>query len=219
MLRFSDQLTPAATAIFVMCLDLAADEVSDFDVPEAWREVYPRSARCFTPELARATLVDLVEKLRLPEDYVPTDYHWLLLYECLQGQIAALNDDPLPPLVNLLTALATAQDALYLTLPTRSKGGADFSIDFDALVDMYFWDTDFLLDAEHFARLGPDAKATLGFSPSTFGVTQGLAPHPDELVLRRSAEFGRFWTRYEWSKSAHARVSAPERFLRTRVIR
>ena len=190
MLRFSDQLTPAATAIFVMCLDLAADEVSDCDVPEAWQEVYPRSARCFTPELARATLVDLVDKLRLPEEYVLTDYHWLLLYECLQGQIAELNEAPLPPLVNLLTALATAQDALYLTLPSRSQGGAGFSIDFDALVDMYFWDTDFLLDAEHFARLRPDEKTSLGFSPSTFGVVQGLTPHPDELVLRRSAEFG-----------------------------
>jgi hypothetical protein len=190
MLRFSDQLTPAATAIVVMCLELAADEVIAFDSPEAWREAYPRSATCFTPELARVTLLDLLEKLRLPEAYVPTDYHWLLLYECLQGQIEALNDDPLPLLVNLLTTLATAQDALYLTLPPRGQGVVGFSIDFDALVDMYFWDTDFLLEAEHFARLSPDEKASLGFSPSTFGVTQGLTPHPDELVLRRSAEFG-----------------------------
>jgi hypothetical protein len=188
MLRFASPLTPAATAIFVMCLDLAADEVSEVDRPEAWQEAYPRSATCFTPVLARATLVDLVEKLRLPEEYVPTDYHWLLMYECLQGQTEALNEDPLPPLVNLLTALATAQDALYLTLPARSQGSAGFSIDFDALVDMYFWDTDFLLDAEQFARLDPDAKASLGFSPSVFGVIQGLSPHPDELVLRRAAE-------------------------------
>jgi hypothetical protein len=172
-------------------LDLASDEVVDVDRPEAWREAYPRSATCFTPELARATLVDLVEKLRLPEEYVLTDYHWLLMYECLQGQIERLNEDPLAPLVHLLTALATAQDALYLTLPPRGQEVAGFSIDFDALVDMYFWDTDFLLDAEHFARLDPDAKANLGFSPSVFGVVQGLAPHPDELVLRRAKELGR----------------------------
>src|SRR5262245_43500837 len=188
MLRFSDQLTPAATALFVMCLDLASDEVSDVDAPDAWREAYPLSATCFTPELARATLVDLVEKLRLPEEYVPTGYHWLLLYECLQVQVERLNETPLAPLVHLLTALATAQDTLYLTLPTRSKGGEGFSIDFDALVDMYFWDTDFLLDAEQFARLDPDTKANLGFSPSVFGGVQGLAPHPDELVLRRAEE-------------------------------
>jgi hypothetical protein len=190
MLRFASPLTPAATAIFVMCLDLAADEVLDGDHPDAWREAYPRSATCFTPELAQATLVDLVDKLRLPEEYVPTDYHWLLMYECLQGQIEALNDAPVLPLVGLLTTMATAQDALYLTLPPRAQEVAGFSIDFEALVDMYFWDTDFLLDAEQFARLDPDAKASLGFSPSVFGVIQGLAPHPDELVLRRSEAFG-----------------------------
>jgi hypothetical protein len=190
MLRFASPLTPAATAIFVMCLDLAADEVLDGDRPDTWREAYPRSATCFTPELAQATLVDLVDKLRLPEEYVPTDYHWLLMYECLQGQIEALNDAPVLPLVGLLTALATAQDALYLTLPPRAQEVAGFSIDFAALVDMYFWDTDFLLDAEQFVRLDPDAKASLGFSPSVFGVIQGLAPHPDELVLRRSEELG-----------------------------
>jgi len=63
-------------------------------------------------------------------------------------------------------------------------------MDFDALIDAYFWDTDFLMDAELFSRLGPDAKASLGFSASVFGVVQGLSPHPDELVLRRSEEFG-----------------------------
>ena len=63
-------------------------------------------------------------------------------------------------------------------LPTRGEGVAGFHIDFDALVDMHFWDTDFLLDAEQFARLEPDAKASLGFSPSVFGVIQGLAPPP-----------------------------------------
>ena len=186
MLRFSNPLTAAATEIFVYCLELSSDEVSDFDPPDAWRDVYPLSATCFTPELARATLVDLVAKLRLPEEYVPTEYHWLLMYECLKVQIEVLNDVPLPPLVERLKTLATAQDALYLTLPTRAKGIAGFHIDFDALVDKYFWDTDFLMDAELFARLSPDAKASLGFSPSVFGVTQGLAPHPDELILRRA---------------------------------
>ena len=64
MLRFSDQLTPAATAIFVMCLDLASDEVVDVDRPEAWREAYPLSATCFTPELARATPLGI--PIRIP---------------------------------------------------------------------------------------------------------------------------------------------------------
>jgi hypothetical protein len=148
----------------------------------------PRSATCFTPALARETLIDLVAKLRLPEAYVPTEYHWLLMYECLKALVEVLNDAPLPALVAQLTTLATAHDALYLSLPTRAKNVAGFHIDFDALVDTYFWDTDFLMDAELFARLGPDEKASLGLSPSVFGVVQGLSPHPDELVLRKAEE-------------------------------
>ena len=189
MLRFSDPLTAATTEIFVYCLELSSDEVGDFDSPDEWCDLYPLSAKCFTPELARETLVDLLAKLRLPEEYVPTEYHWLLMYECLKSLIEVLNDDPLPSIVKQLMTLATAQDALYLSLPIRGKGNASFHIDFDALVDTYFWDTDFLMDAEQFSQLDADAKMRLGFSPSVFGVVQGLAPHPDELVLRRSDEF------------------------------
>ncbi len=190
MLRFPCPLTAAAMEIFVSCLELSADEVINFDPPDAWRDAYPLCATCFTRELARETLLDLLVKLRLPEEYAPTEYHWLLMYECLQVQIEVLNDMPLPLLVEQLKTLATGQDAVYLSLPTRAKGVAGFLMDFDALIDAYFWDTDFLMDAELFSRLGPDAKASLGFSASVFGVVQGLSPHPDELVLRRSEEFG-----------------------------
>ena len=190
MLRFPSPLTAAATEIVISCLEIAADMAVDFDPPEAWRDVYPLSAACFTSELARETLLDLLVKLRLPEEYVPTEYHWLLMYECLKVQIEVLNDMLLPLLVEQLKTLATVQDAVYLSLPTRAKDVAGFHIDFDALIDTYFWDTDFLMDAELFSRLGPDAKANLGFSASVFGVVQGLSPHPDELVLRRSEEFG-----------------------------
>jgi hypothetical protein len=188
MLCFPSPLTAAATEIVIACLEMATDMAVDFDPPEAWREVYPLSATCFTAALARETLLDLLVKLRLPEAYVPTAYHWLLMYECLQVQIEVLNDLPLPALVAQLTTLATAHDALYLSLPPRAQGVEGFYIDFDALIDTYFWDTDFLLDAERFARLSAEAKTQLGFSPSVFGVTQGLAPHPEELVLRRAEE-------------------------------
>ena len=190
MLRFADPLTPAATEIIVYCLEISADVVVDLDRLAEWREAYPLSATCFTPALARETLLDLVAKLRLPEEYVPTEYHWLLMYECLQYQIEVLDDMLISDLVEQLKTLATEQDAGYLSLSTCAQGVDDFHIDFDKLVDRYFWDTDFLLEAESFARLGPDAKANLGFSPGVFGVTQRLAPHPDELVLRRSEDAG-----------------------------
>ena len=56
MLRFPSPLTAAATEIVIACLEMAADMAVDFDPPEAWRAVYPLSAACFTPALARATL-------------------------------------------------------------------------------------------------------------------------------------------------------------------
>src|SRR5262249_13956825 len=98
--------TAAATEIVISCLEIAADMAVDFDPPEAWRDVYPLSAECLTSELARETLSDLLVKLQLPEVYVPTEYHWLLMYECLKIQIDVLNDMPFPSLVAQLTTLA-----------------------------------------------------------------------------------------------------------------
>ena len=191
MLRFSCPLTAAATELLVWCLELSADGLIDlYDADNDWREDYPCAARCFTRPLARATLLDMLEKLQRPEEYIPTDYHWLLLYECLQIQIPLLNDMPLPHLIEQLRAVAHTRDALYLSFPVTSQGSAGFHIDFDALVDTYFWDTDFLIDAETFSRLDADAKKTLGFTEGLFGVVQGLPPHPEELVLRRFEESG-----------------------------
>ena len=137
MLCLPSPLTAAATEIVISCLEMAADMAVDFDPLEAWRDIYPLSAECFTPALARATLLDLLVKLRLPEAYVPTEYHWLLMYECLKVQIEVLNDMPLPSLVAQLKTVATAHDALYLSLPTRVQRVEGFHIDFDALIDTY----------------------------------------------------------------------------------
>jgi hypothetical protein len=49
---------------------------------------------------------------------------------------------------------------------------------------MYFWGTDFLLDASTYAQLGASAKQQLGFCADLFGVVSGLLPHPAELVLQ-----------------------------------
>jgi len=190
MLRFPSPLTAAATALFVYCLEVSSDALLDaYESDEDFGQEYLLSARCFTRELARATLLDMLEKLQCPEEYIPTDYHWLLLYECLQIQLSVLNDMPLPCLIKQLQGVTHADDAPYLSFPGTARSSAGCHIDFEALVDTYFWDTDFLLDAETFTRLDADAKKNLGFTEGLFGVVQGLSPHPDELVLRRSAEY------------------------------
>jgi len=100
MLRFPSPLTAAATVLFVYCLEVSSDALIDaYESDEDFGQEYLLSARCFTRELARATLLDMLEKLQCPEEYIPTDYHWLLLYECLQIQLSVLNDKPLPCLI------------------------------------------------------------------------------------------------------------------------
>jgi hypothetical protein len=191
MLRFQSPLTAAAREIIVYCLEVAADEIVDlYEDHEVWATAYPLSSACFTRELARRVLLDLVEKLDAPEWYVPTDYHWLLLYECLKEHIALFNDAPVPSVAKRLRTLASDQDTAYLHLPKRSRGTAGVSIEFDELIDVYFWDTDFLMDTGMFVHLTPEAKRQLGFSGEVFGVTDGLAPHPDELILKRWQEGG-----------------------------
>jgi hypothetical protein len=189
MLRFQNPLSAAAREIIVYCLEISADEIFDlYEDQEAWAAVYPLSSACFTRELAQSVLLELLEKLDAPELYVLTDYHWLLVYESLKEHIALFNDAPVPSVVKCLRTIASDQDTAYLHLPRQSRGKAGVWIDFDEFIDVYFWDTDFLTNAETFSDLSPEAKRQLGFSGEVFGVTQRLAPHPDELVLKRWQE-------------------------------
>jgi hypothetical protein len=191
MLRFQTPLTAAAREVLVYCLHVAADETVELDEDhEAWAAAYPLASACFTQELARRAFLELLDKLDAPELYAPTDYHWLLVYDCLKEQIALFNDAPVPSVVTCLRALAGDQDGAYLHLPTRAQGMAGVWIDFDEYIDAYFWDTDFLTDVGVFGQLTPEAKSQLGFSGEVFGVTQGLPPHPEELVLKRWREGG-----------------------------
>ena len=56
-------------------------------------------------------------------------------------------------------------------------------IDFDQVVDRYFWDTDFLLDPTTLAALGPEGRESLGVSDEVFGIAHRLPPHPEELKI------------------------------------
>jgi len=185
MLRFSEPLTPAAAEILRCCLEMSADLARDDALGDEWPLTYPLAARCFTAKLARDTLLDLLGKLPRPQLYAPTTYHELLMYECLEVEIACFNDGLLPGLFDTLKGLAEARDASYLHFlpgPPGQEGGA---IDFHAFIDAYFWDTDFLLDPSTFERMDALAKQRLGYRADLFGALSGLTPHPAELALKR----------------------------------
>jgi hypothetical protein len=141
---------------------------------EDWLALYPLAARCFSLDLARTTLAQVLTASRAWELYQPTDYHWLLLYDGLRAYCVIHND--------------YAGGAPTKTLPVGPYQIGP--IDFDAVVDEYFWDTDFLLDGPILAGLGPEGRQNMGVTDEVFGIAQGLPPHADELTLTLWAEPG-----------------------------
>jgi hypothetical protein len=165
MLRFEIQPDPVFlvmldAAIEYMIFGLDLDESSDQD--ESFAVNMPRSSRLFTAQQANEQLRGLQCAIHAPEMYKPTDYHWLLLYECLNRYCGLFNDLPFGVI--------------------SEKYGIE-SIDFDGVVDYFFWDTDFL--DEDISKLPMEAREQLGVSPETFGLSMGMTPHPEELVLKR----------------------------------
>jgi hypothetical protein len=138
MLSVPCALTPAATEIFLYCLEIAADLACADTSDDMWATAYPRVAQCFSRPRARQVWLDLRDKLQQPQTYVLTTYHWLLMYECLSCHIEYLNDAPEPQVVAALKALRVPQDAAYLAFPRGRHGRERLSIDFEAFIDTYF---------------------------------------------------------------------------------
>jgi len=61
-------------------------------------------------------------------------------------------------------------------------------IDFDYLVDAFFWDTDFLIGPELLELSADQRRRQLGFSNEAFSIAAGLKPHPSELEIRPVAD-------------------------------
>ncbi len=55
-------------------------------------------------------------------------------------------------------------------------------IDFDEIVELYFFDIDFLTSPEVMLNLPSWFKQT--YNPEAFALSQGLLPHPEELALK-----------------------------------
>ena len=130
MLRLREPLMPAAKYLLVYSLEGAEDELADFEVDD-WEAQFPRSAACFSIQLARTTISDLRGKLERPERYQPLDSHGLLIYEVLRLYVAILNDDQIAEVNQQLLTLASKGDGYLqfrrkrrppLTSPSASIG-------------------------------------------------------------------------------------------------
>jgi hypothetical protein len=179
MLYFAHRPDPVFAALVDAALRHSLDEIADNlgspDAdPEWWAMLYPRSAPCFTPARARATLDDLLAAHRASELYEPTAYHWLVLYECLEVYCAHHNDE----LLGMAVAPAHPDSQPDGCWPVGAYRIG--RLDLDQLVNEFFHDTDFLMDPQ---VVTPVVRARLLVEDEVFGVVHGLAPHAAELRL------------------------------------
>lgn len=95
--------------------------------------------------------------------FVVTDYHFLILYEALALYCDLFNDD--------MFGRVSFGDIR----PTK--------LNLDEIADIYFWDTDFLMDQAIVNGLSIDQKDNLAISPVVFSIANNLTPHADELKI------------------------------------
>jgi len=165
MIRFQYTPDKVFQALLQNALELARDMVAEEEEDEdlKWLEI---SSSLMDKQVLLAQLDKLMAAHQSQETFMPTDYHFLILFEALGAFCDLVNDD--------------IQDGAITQFADIKIAG----IRFGALLDEYFWDTDFLMDPEDFNALNEEQKAALDFSQETFGIINSLAPHPDELLLK-----------------------------------
>jgi hypothetical protein len=175
MLRFVNAPDEAFHHILEAFLEISIDELED-SIRNGWAAqdslaFYSELIhQLFTPQELLEETQKLLSAHRAPALFMPTDYHFLILYEILEGNIEAHND------------LVKEQG------PIEYGPFAIAEIDFITIQDMYFWDTDFLLNPDDMNSLSEDDAKSLGFNEETFGVVNRLKPHRDELKFEKSRE-------------------------------
>ena len=201
MLRFQTAPDRIFMAILQESLELMIDQIRTIKMirhREEERE-YELSAllsnvgKVFNYVTALKTLKRMLVCHRRPGLYNLNDYHYLLLYDTLLNFCEIHND-----MVRVSSSAGAKK--------REAKVGAFYieKIDFDLLIGVYFYDTDFLLDAETVIKLGIEKRIELGIQDETFGISQGLAPHPEELkitVNKNEKPFLATQSRY-WGKSS-----------------
>jgi hypothetical protein len=160
------------------------DELGTF----VFESLMPNAARVFVAETGLKTLKHILHCHKGPGLYRLNDYHFLLLYDTLEYFCDAHN--------SRVASAPNEHDR-----ERASKVGA-FHIEeirFDGLIDIYFYGTDFLMDEGTVTDLPPE-EAGSGIHDEAFSISQGLAPHPEELKIREVQEdtpelrvSSRFW--------------------------
>lgn len=179
MLRFQRPPDVVFQAILRDSIDYSIDfihiliEKNEYDESRAREDMKadcPAMAKVFTPSLARTTLLNLRRCLDRPEIYSLNNYHYLLLFDVM-AYYADIHNGMVAMSENREERVeASFVDPFYIE-----------SIDVDGLLELYFFDIDFLVDAETMLNIPDWFRRT--YEPETFGLSQGMLPHAEELEL------------------------------------
>ncbi len=173
MLRFASRPDPAFAAFLDASLE---DEIDQLRDPEtSYDDVlvnYSSQTRAiFARRELLAELERLLESHRSPALYKIGDYHFLILHDVLQMHTEIHND------------------SLDLSGGMRRYGPVTLGrIDFGAVLDHYFLDTDFLFAPEVLGDMDEQTKRAMDFEEETWGVVHRLKPHPEELSMRQMSQ-------------------------------
>ena len=133
------------------------------EMDEHYRALYPELTRFFERRELLEVLDHLLEASQQPTIYEITDYHWLVVHQCLESFCGLHNDAALG---------SDGQVGPYII----------DQIDSEAIVSRFFWDTDFymgsvLLQAEE--RAPGRVQATR----QAWKIAAGLRPDPEDLQI------------------------------------
>ena len=180
MLRFQRPPDVVFQAILRDSLDYSIDFIkdliddNDYDESRAREDMkgfYPAMVKVFPPSLARTTLLNLRRRLDMPEIYSLNNYHYLILYDVMDFYSDIRND-----MVALSKSKKDRKEASFVD-PFYIE-----TIDMDGIVELFFFDIDFLTDAETMLNIPDWFRST--YEPETFGLSQGMLPHAEELELK-----------------------------------
>ena len=197
MLRFQNYPDKIFMAILTAGMEMMIDQIRELLAVHRKNEegaitlasLMPNAAGVFVPETALKTLKKMLQCHTGPGLYYLNDYHYLLLYDTLESFCNLHND-----------MVRIAPNAREKNRASRIAGVHIEKINFDDLVDIYYFDIDFLMDKDVVMNLGLDMRKGLGIQDETFAISQELAPHPDELAVRSETNItpvlmiqSRFW--------------------------
>jgi len=181
MLRFQTAPDRVFTEILTEGIEMMISEITDLleyaedekEEKEELKWLLPNASKVFNTKTALNTLEQMLICHKKPEVYYLNDYHYLLLYDTLENFCIIKND--------LVKDAKTNKDKREI-----SKIGSFYieELDFDGIIDIYFFDVDFLIDADTIMELGLEGREQLNINKETFALTQGLAPHPEELMIK-----------------------------------